>query len=114
MAELFFKKYTCESFQVLDAGTKPAYLNPIAVHAMRDVGIDLSAKPNGLTSEALTTSFRTISMGCIGIESCPAPSIDKVDDWNMPDLKGEALDQIRVICIQIESKVKELAAQLEK
>ncbi len=43
MAEGFFKKYAPNIYKAISAGTKPvSQINPIAIEAMREVGIDIS------------------------------------------------------------------------
>jgi arsenate reductase (thioredoxin) len=42
MAECFFRKYSPEGYEPLSAGTRPSDINPFAIEAMRQVGIDIS------------------------------------------------------------------------
>ena len=115
MAEAFFKKYAPKSFQVFSAGTKPAVqLNPVVVQAMKQVGIELSGTPKILNNQHVLPFVRTINMGCMDKESCPALFVDDIDDWDIPDPKGKPLHEVKILRDQIERKVKELVAQLEK
>ena len=52
MAEGFFKKYAPKGFKVQSAGTKPvSQINPVAVEAMREIGIDISKQKSKEISE---------------------------------------------------------------
>ena len=43
MAEGFFRKYAPKDYEPLSAGTRPtSEINPIAIEAMKEVGIDIS------------------------------------------------------------------------
>ena len=42
MAEGFLRHFAGEQFEVLSAGTNPGTLNPLAVQAMAELGIDIS------------------------------------------------------------------------
>lgn len=42
MAEALLKKYGGESFEVWSAGFEPATINPLAIEALKDEGIDIS------------------------------------------------------------------------
>ena len=54
MAEGFFNKYAPKGNRAISAGTKPvAELNPLAVNAMKEVGIDIShQKSKDITEDA--------------------------------------------------------------
>ena len=115
MAEAFFKKYAPKRFQGISAGTKPASdLNPVVVQAMKEVGIDLSEKPKSLSTEMIDSSFRTVNMGCMDKNSCPALFVKDVLDWGISDPKGKSLDDVRKIRDDIESRVKKLIKSLEE
>jgi arsenate reductase (thioredoxin) len=42
MAEGFFRKYSPEGYEPSSAGTRPSDINPFAIEAMKEVGIDIS------------------------------------------------------------------------
>ncbi|MGQ0792198.1 MAG: arsenate reductase ArsC [Nitrosopumilaceae archaeon] len=114
MAEAFFKKYAPKNFQPISAGTKPAsQVNPLVVQAMKEVGIDISLKkPQILSKKMMSANKKTVNMGCIDKESCPALFSNNVIDWQIPDPKGQSIEEIRKIRNQIDSKVKELVLSL--
>lgn len=115
MAEAFFKKYAAKNFQPLSAGTKPAsQINPLVIQVMKEVGIDISLKkPQILSKKIMSTNKKTINMGCMDKESCPALFSKNVIDWKIPDPKEKPIEEIRKIRDQIDSKVKELVSSLK-
>jgi len=114
MAEAFFKKYSPKNFQSNSAGTKPAsQVNPLVVQVMKEVGIDISLKkPQTLSKKMISTTKKTVNMGCMDKESCPALFSKNVIDWQIPDPKEKPIEEIRKIRDQIDSKVKELVSSL--
>lgn len=80
MAEGFIKKYVPKGFKVQSAGTKPvSQINPIAVQAMREVGIDISTqKSKELTDEMIRDSNLIVNMGCMDKNFCPTIFLPKV------------------------------------
>ena len=107
MAEAFFKKYAGDSFDVTSAGTTPSsQLNPMVVQVMNEVGIDLMQQsPKLLSNSMINDSAKTINMGCMDKESCPALFVKDVLDWNIEDPKGKSIDEVREIRDEIKSKV---------
>lgn len=115
MAEGFFRKYAPKGYEPVSAGTKPTpEINPIAVEAMKEVGIDLSKqKPKILSNEIIRDSILSVNMGCMDKTECPALFMKNTVDWNIEDPKGKSLDQIRKIRDNIEQKVREICNTLE-
>ena len=115
MAEGFFRKYAPKGYEPVSAGTKPTpEINPIAVQAMREIGIDLSKqKPKILTNEIIKDSVLSVNMGCMDKTECPALFMKNTVDWNIEDPKGKSLDQVRKIRDNIEQKVREICKTLE-
>ena len=115
IAEAFFKKYASKKFQAVSAGTKPSMeVNPVVVEAMKEVGIDISQKPKPISNMMIENSFRTVNMGCIDKDSCPAIFVNDIVDWGIPDPKGKSLDEVRQIRDTIETKIKNLVKTLEE
>ena len=114
MAEAFFKKFTENKFNVISAGTTPSpKLNPIVIEAMKEIGIDMTDKsPKTLSNSMISSSFKTVNMGCMDKESCPALFVKDVIDWNIPDPKEKTIDQVREIRDQIENEVLNLIATI--
>ena len=115
MAEGFFRKLAPPGFEVNSAGTKPVTkINPLAFQVMKEIGIDISNQvPKLISNIEFTDSTKIVNMGCIDKESCPALSLDNVEDWNISDPKGKPIEQVKEIRDQIEKKVKELITGIE-
>jgi arsenate reductase len=114
MAEGFFRKYAPKGYEPVSAGTKPTpEINPIAVEAMKEIGIDLTKqKPKILTNEMINDSILSVNMGCMDKTECPALFMNNSVDWNIEDPKGRSLDQVRKIRDNIEQKVREICKTL--
>jgi len=114
IAEGFFKKYAPEGFEAVSAGTKPVdNLNPIAIEAMKEIGIDISNQKSKLvTNEMINDSESVINMGCMDKESCPALFVEDIADWGIEDPKGKSIEQVRQIRDTIENKIKELVTKI--
>ena len=114
MAEAFFRKFTENKFNVISAGTTPSpKLNPIVVQVMEEIGIDMTEQsPKTLSDSMISSSLKTVNMGCMDKESCPALFVKDVIDWNIPDPKEKTIDQVREIRDQIENEVLNLIATI--
>ena len=116
MAEAFFRKYAPAKYNVISAGTTPStQLNPVVVEVMKEVGIDMTQQsPKTLSNEMIESSSKTINMGCMDKESCPALFVKDVLDWNISDPKEKSIDDVREIRDQILKEVLILAKSLEE
>ena len=115
MAEAFFKKYAKNKFNVISAGTTPSlHLNPTVVLVMAEIGINLkNHQPKLLSSSMIENSIKTINMGCMDKESCPALFVNDIDNWNIDDPKEKSIDAVRKIRDQIKVDVLNLIKSLE-
>jgi len=116
MAEAFFNnKYAANGYRAVSAGTKPAsQINPVAVQAMQEIGIDISGnKSKIVTEDMIKSSAKTVNMGCMDQSECPILFINNVVDWGIEDPKGKPIEKVRAIRDDIEKRVKEIAASLE-
>lgn len=116
MAEAFFRKYMPKGFEAISAGTKPStQINPIVLQAMKEIGIDIKNQiPKHISQQIIDESKKTINMGCIGKESCPALFMKDILDWQIPDPKGKPIEEVRKIRDQIKTKVMILIKSLEE
>lgn len=113
MAEAFMRRYA-PHVRVASAGTQPAGRpNETVVLAMKEVGIDITKRPEALTGEMVRGYSRVVNMGCMDREACPALFADEVDDWGIPDPKGKSMEEVRRIRDMIEQKVSALAERLD-
>ena len=89
-------------------------LNPIVMQVMKEIGIDITNQsPKTLSNSMISNSFKTINMGCMDKESCPALFVKDTIDWNIPDPKEKTIEQVREIRDQIKSEVLNLIATID-
>ncbi len=112
MAAAFLRNLSAGQVDVLSAGSAPAdAVNPAAVAAMREVGIDMSAElPKILTTEAVQMSDAVITMGCG--DSCPVFPGKRYEDWQLADPAGQGVEAVRPIRDEIRLRVEALLASL--
>lgn len=98
--------------EVRSAGSAPAEaVNPAAVEAMREVGIDLASQtPKLLTPDAVQASDVVITMGCG--DTCPVFPGRRYLDWDLPDPAGQGVEAVRPIRDEIRTRVEALLADL--
>jgi arsenate reductase len=101
-----------DRIEVRSAGSEPAeQINPIAVEAMREVGIDITAQqPKILTAHAVRDSDVVITMGCG--DSCPIYPGKRYEDWDLTDPAGQPIDVVRQVRDQIHDRVAVLTHEL--
>jgi arsenate reductase len=98
--------------EVRSAGSAPgAAVNPAAVQAMAEVGIDISEqRPKILTTDAVESSDVVITMGCG--DACPFFAGKRYLDWELDDPAGQGVDAVRPIRDEIRARVEALLAEL--
>lgn len=98
--------------EVRSAGSIPAeQINPVAVEAMREEGIDITAEhPKILTTEAVQDSDVVITMGCG--DACPIFPGKRYEDWKLEDPAGQGIDAVRLIRDDIRQRIETLPAEL--
>ena len=112
MAMGFFKHLAGQRATVYSGGSEPAdRLNPAAVAAMAEKGIDISGEqPQRWTTDMLQAVDVVITMGCG--DSCPVLPGRRYDQWVLPDPAGRSLEAVRPIRDEIEQKVRTLLDQM--
>ncbi|HEY8813058.1 MAG TPA: arsenate reductase ArsC [Candidatus Dormibacteraeota bacterium] len=112
MAAGFLRHLAGDRVEVLSAGSEPADLvNPVAVEAMAEVGIDVSAEqPKLLRDTAVREADVVITMGCG--DACPIYPGKRYEDWDLPDPAGRPLAAVRLIRDEVETRIKELVGSL--
>ncbi len=95
-------------------GSDPAEtVNPAAVEAMAEVGIDLSKEfPKPLTADAVRVADVVITMGCG--DACPIFPGKRYEDWELDDPAGRPVEEVRVIRDDIERRVEALLETLAR
>ena len=97
---------------VRTAGSDPAdEINPRAVEAMEEVGVDLSDEfPKPLTDEFVRAADVVITMGCG--DACPIYPGKRYEDWELEDPFGKDIATVRRIRDEIEARVRALLDEL--
>ena len=97
---------------VRSAGSDPAEeINPAAVEAMAEVGIDIGdAAPALLETDSVRTADVIVTMGCG--DACPVFPGKRYEDWELPDPAGRPLAEVRDIRDEIARRVEALLASL--
>jgi len=112
MAAGFMTALSGGAVEVRSAGSMPAeQINPVAVQAMAEVGIDITAaQPKVLTPEAVQASDAVITMGCGDV--CPIFPGKRYEDWVLEDPAGQGIASVRPIRDEIRGRVEALLADL--
>lgn len=112
MAAGYLRHLAGERIEVRSAGSMPAdQINPTAVDAMREEGIDITAEaPKVLTTEAVQGSDVVITMGCG--DACPFFPGKRYEDWELDDPAGQGIEAVRPIRDDIKQRIEELVASL--
>ncbi len=97
---------------VRSAGSEPGdRINPIAVEAMREVGIDIAGEqPKLLTPEAVQHADVVVTMGCG--DTCPFFPGKRYLDWELTDPAGQPIEVVRAVRDDIKARVETLLAEL--
>lgn len=112
MAAGFLRALSGGAVEVRSAGSMPAdQINPAAVEAMLEVGIDIRAEqPKVLTPEAVQASDAVITMGCG--DACPYYPGKRYEDWQLEDPAGQGVQAVRPIRDDIRERVLTLLGEL--
>ncbi len=112
MAAGFLAALSEGAIEVRSAGSLPAgQVNPAAVAAMAEVGIDIAAQvPKVLTTEAVQASDVVITMGCG--DACPVFPGKRYEDWELEDPAGQGVEAVRPIRDDIRGRIEALIAEL--
>jgi arsenate reductase (thioredoxin) len=97
---------------VWSGGSEPSsQINPAAVAAMAEVGIDITAEfPKPWTDEIVRAADVVVTMGCG--DACPLFPGKRYEDWELVDPAGRGVDDVRPIRDQIRQHVETLMASL--
>ena len=112
MAAAFLTTLSQGAIEVRSAGSQPAEkINPSAVEAMAEVGIDMSSEiPKVLTTEAVKESDVVITMGCG--DECPYFPGKRYEDWVLEDPAGKGVESVRPIRDEIKARIQTLIESL--
>lgn len=112
MAAGWMRQLAADSINVSSAGSEPADgINPAAVAAMAEVGIDIAGElPQPWTEDVVLASDVVVTMGCG--DACPVYVGKRYVDWELDDPSGKPLEEVRVIRDEIRRHVEGLIEEL--
>jgi protein-tyrosine-phosphatase len=112
MALGFFQHLAGDRAVAWSGGSEPgANVNPSAIAAMREVGIDISGEfPKPWTDEVVRAADVVVTMGCG--DACPVFPGKRYEDWTLEDPAGQDVTTVRPIRDEIEQRVRTLLAEL--
>jgi arsenate reductase len=112
MAAGWLRHMTSDRIPVYSAGSNPGVeVNPVAVEAMAEVGIDISgAEPQHWTEEMIGEVDIVVTMGCG--DACPVYPNKRYLDWELDDPAGCDLTMVRGVRDEIERRVYALLAEM--
>ncbi|WP_426513044.1 arsenate reductase ArsC [Dactylosporangium sp. McL0621] len=112
MAAGWLRHLAGDTVEVRSAGSEPAdQINPVAVEAMREVGIDITANtPRKLDWDTAESSDVLITMGCGDV--CPVFPGKRYLDWKLDDPAGQGIEAVRPIRDEIKRRVEQLLTEL--
>ena len=113
MAAGFLTALAGDRIDVLSAGSMPGdRINPTAVEAMAEVGIDIAGEqPKKLSDDAVLASDVVITMGCG--DECPYYPGKRYEDWVLDDPAGQGIAAVRPIRDEIRTRIEALIASLD-
>jgi arsenate reductase (thioredoxin) len=114
MAAGWLRHLAGDAVEVRSAGSEPAdQINPSAVEAMREVGIDITSHaPARLTWENARASDVIITMGCG--DACPVFPGKRYEEWKLDDPAGLGVEAVRPIRDAIRDRVQGLLNELHQ
>jgi arsenate reductase len=112
MAAAYLQHLADGRIEVRSAGSAPAdTVNPAAVEAMAEEGIDISAnQPKVLSEQAVKDSDVVITMGCG--DACPFFPGKRYEDWKLDDPAGQGVEGVRPIRDEIKTRIEQLISEL--
>jgi arsenate reductase (thioredoxin) len=122
MAEGILRHAAGDHFDVLSAGLEPKGLNPLAVEAMREIGIDISQQKSKDVRDFLGTAIPYVITVCDNAkEHCPIfPGTFKYLHWSLPDpaavggTDAEKLAVFRRVRDQLRGLIEQFAQETQR
>lgn len=112
MALGYFRELAGDRAVAWSGGSEPGdEVNPAAVAAMAEAGIDISAEfPKPWTDEIVKAADVVVTMGCG--DACPLFPGKRYEDWVLTDPNGLVVESVRPIRDEIKARVEALLASL--
>ncbi len=114
MAAGWMRHLAGDEVAVFSGGSEPAAsVNAVAVEAMAERGIDISAaSPQRWAYNDVWAADVVVTMGCG--DECPVYPGKRYVDWELDDPAGKSLEDVRPIRDEIERRVRDLLADLKR
>lgn len=114
LASAILRSLAGDRVRVLTAGSEPAgAINPVVVAALDEVGIPVGGEfPKPLTDEVVRAADYVITMGCG--DACPVYPGRRYLDWELPDPAGLPISEVRAIRDEVEVRVRDLLAEIDR
>ncbi|KAA9021088.1 arsenate reductase (thioredoxin) [Niallia endozanthoxylica] len=108
MAEGWAKKYLGDEWSVYSAGIEAHGLNPNAVKAMKEVGIDISNQTSDrIDLEILNNADLVVTLCGDAADKCPiTPSHVKREHWGFDDPAGKEWSEFQRVHDEIGDRIK--------
>ena len=112
MAAGWLRHLAGDKIEVRSAGSAPAEtINPAAVEAMREVGIDITdQKPKILEYDTVESSDVIVTMGCG--DAWPYFPGKRYEDWKLEDPAGKGVESVRPIRDELKGRIEKLLTDL--
>ena len=114
MAAGWLRSIAGDRVEVRSAGSEPAdQINPLAVQAMAEVGIDIAAR-TAQDPDRRTPSSRAdvvVTMGCG--DTCPYFPGKRYEDWELTDPAGQPIEVVREVRDEIKTRIEALVRDLD-
>ena len=99
MAEGFLRRHASDRFDIHSGGAQPTKLNPMAVHVMQEIGIDIAGQHSKDVAQFLGQTFQYVIRVCDKVrEKCPVlPGAIWYLDWSFEDpaaVHGTAIEKV--------------------
>ena len=113
MAAGWLRHLAGDEVEVFSGGSEPAStLNPAAITAMAEVGIDIAGQaPTRWTDDVIRAADVVVTMGCG--DTCPVYPGRRYEDWELRDPAGQPIEVVRSVRDDIERRVRALIASLD-
>ena len=113
MSQGLFERAADGRHEARSAGTTPTeHVHPEVIEVMNELGIDLTDRtPQLLTRDIAEWADIIVTMGCG--DQCPFIPGKRYIDWDLPDPKGQPIDEVRATRDEIARRVDQLITQLD-
>ena len=111
-AKVLTEHHANGTVDVRSAGSEPGTsLNPVVVQVLHEMGLSIEGEaPKLLTYDGVQAADVVVTVGCG--ETCPVFPGKTYEDWTLDDPKGQDIDTVRRIVVEIGERVRDLLVRL--